>query len=75
MRPDMNHANNLAMNTQRSVKPQVMGEYIYFPSPNSNSISDHGALRVKYSLCPTGPISIIAKSVDNTFQPFPIALY
>ncbi len=71
----MNNANTIAQNTNRRVMPVVQGEYIYFPSPLNNSISDHGALRIKYSYCPIGPLSIMAKSINNTFEAFPIAQY
>lgn len=63
----MNNANNIAANTQRNVRPTVEGGYIYFPSPTSNSINDHGALRIAYTYCPVGPITLMAKSVQNTF--------
>ena len=63
----MNNANQITNNTGRRVNPQISGEYIYFPSLNSNNINDHGALRVKYIYCPVGPISIIAKTVENKF--------
>jgi hypothetical protein len=32
-----------------------------------------GTMRVRYSLCPTGDISICARSTGATFTPFPIA--
>lgn len=34
-----------------------------------------GSLRVSYNFCPTGPISIVGKSLQNTFLPFEIAEY
>ena len=36
---------------------------------------EEGALRVRFVLCPTGDISIAAKSTGYTFAPFPIAEY
>lgn len=71
----MNHAMTIASNVQRNLRPVIQDGYIYFPSPNSGSISDHGALRIKYTYCPVGPITLMAKTVQNTFEPFPIAEY
>lgn len=34
-----------------------------------------GTLRVRFSLCPTGELSICARSTGATFSPFPIAEY
>ncbi len=70
--PDMNNANAIASNCNRYTRPVVQDGYIYFPS-SSGSISDHGALRVKYTYCPVGPITLMAKTVQNSFEPFPIA--
>jgi hypothetical protein len=70
--PDMNNANAIASNCNRYSRPVVQDGYIYFPS-SSGSISDHGALRVKYTYCPVGPITLMAKTVQNSFEPFPIA--
>lgn len=67
IQPDINNANMIANNTHRNVRPTISGEYIYFPSPMSNSINDHGALRIQYTYCPVGPITLMAKSVQNTF--------
>ena len=42
------------------------------------SSQPEGTLRVRYSLCPTGDITICARSTGNsgaTFTPFPIAEY
>lgn len=61
--------------THRQVQPVLEGKYLYFPPPNSNNPREHGALRVEYCYCPIGPISLMAKTVDNSFQPFPIAEY
>jgi len=63
----LNNANAIAANSQRNLRPVVQDDYIYFPSPNSNSISDHGALRIKYTYCPVGPITLMAKTVQNSF--------
>ncbi len=73
--PDMNTAMMIASNTRRNVRPCVQDGYIYFPSPNSGSISDHGALRILYTYCPVGPISLMAKTVQNSFESFPIAQF
>lgn len=73
--PDFNNANFIASNTRPNSRPVVQGNYIYFPSPTSNSIHDHGALRIAYTYCPTGPITLMAKTTQNTFEPFPIAQY
>ena len=72
--PDMNNANMILSNTGRSLRPIIQDGYIYFPGP-SNSISEHGALRVKFTYCPVGPITLMAKTVQNSFEPFPIAQY
>ncbi len=71
----MNNAMMIASNTQRNVRPTIQDGYIYFPSPTSGSISDHGALRIKYNYCPVGPITLMAKTVQNSFEMFPIAQY
>lgn len=71
----MNNANTIAANTNRNARPVIEGGFIYFPSPINNSINDHGALRIAYSYCPVGPITLMAKSVQNSFEPFPIAQY
>jgi len=64
----MNHANQILASTNRSGRPVIQDGYIYFPSAESGSISDHGALRLKYSYCPVGPISLMAKTVSNSFE-------
>lgn len=63
----MNNANMIAANTQRNTRPTIEGDYVYFPSPVTNNTQDHGALRITYTYCPTGPITVMAKSVQNTF--------
>jgi hypothetical protein len=73
MNPTMDNANQIMNSSGKRSSPQIMDGYIYFPSPETNTISDHGALRVKYSSCPVGPISIMAKTVENKFEAFPIA--
>ena len=35
----------------------------------------HGTLRVRFSLCPIGELSLIARSTGATFDSFPIAQY
>jgi hypothetical protein len=51
----------------------INGKFIEFPPPGSNDCNSHGSLRVSYSYCPVGPISVMAKTVENKFEPFPIA--
>lgn len=65
--PDIQNANNICNATGRRVNPQIADGYLYFPSLTSQSISDQGALRIKYNFCPVGPISLIAKTTNNTF--------
>ena len=63
----MDNANQIMNISARRSNPQIMDGYIYFPAPGSNNINDHGALRVKYSYCPVGPLSVMAKTVENKF--------
>lgn len=59
----MSNANQILSDSNRRVQPTISDGYIYFPPLGSNNINDHGALRVKYSYCPVGPISLMAKTV------------
>lgn len=59
----MNNANQIMNNTSRRVSPLIQDGYIYFPPIGSNNINEHGALRVKYSYCPIGALSLMAKTV------------
>ncbi len=70
----MNHAFNIGQRTGRAFpsQPEVSGEYIYFPSIQGGGTGAPGALRVKFEFCPTGPISIIAQSKFESFEPFRI---
>jgi hypothetical protein len=49
-----------------------------FTAASSFSTQPEGTMRVRYSLCPTGDITICARSTGNsgaTFSSFPIAEY
>lgn len=74
--PQMQNAFNILQGTGRQVpsQPQIIGNYIYFPSEPGNYEAP-GSLRVKFNFCPNGPISIIAESTMNTFKPFRIDIY
>lgn len=53
--------------------------YIYFSSSKSlgDSLDGYplGSLRVKYSYCKAGLVSLISQSKNKTFQPFRIDEY
>jgi len=70
----MSVAQNILRNTNRfDRQPAVQGGYIYFNTQGMNG--GEGSLRVRFSLCPTGPISIVGASQGATFKPFAIARY
>lgn len=56
-------------------KGTIIDDYIYFASPVNNEMNGEGALRVKYEYCPVGEMSIVAKTVNKSFQSFPIGQY
>lgn len=87
--PTMEHAQNVLGNTRRNDRaPSVSGQYMYFtpgggynpavnigfnPGFNVPQGQGEGTMRVQYLLCPTGPLSLIAKSAGPTFSSFNIA--
>jgi hypothetical protein len=85
--PTMENAQAILNNTRRNDRvPSSNGQYLYFtPSAaigayNNNqgyapASQGEGTLRVQFLLCPTGPLSLIAKSAGPTFSSFNIAEY
>jgi hypothetical protein len=74
--PNMQMAENILRNINQSDRfASLIGEYIYFSPSAINPGDDHfaGTLRVQFFLCPTGPLSLIAKSDGPTFTSYNIA--
>ena len=72
------HAQNVLRNTNRMDRaPSAVGDYLYFAPMGMAHMGEgaHGTLRMRYSLCPTGPMSLVGESRGATFKPFPIARY
>lgn len=78
----MEHASRLATRANQPIVPTIQDNYIYFTpkgiSFNPQSILAHagsgeGTLRVRYDVCPLGPISIVGKSDKDTVIPFNLA--
>ena len=49
-------------------KPVISQEMIYFGDPAAPEIGD---MRVGYRHLPPGPLSVVAKQVQNSFEPYP----
>lgn len=83
----MEHAQNILNATRRNDRaPSSNGNYIYFTPSMGGGYNNQGynpgfggqsegTLRVQFLLCPTGPLSLIAKSAGPTFSSFNIAEY
>lgn len=83
----MQNAQAILNNTRRQDRsPSCNGQYLYFtpgggyspgpsgyPGSNNFNLNAEGTLRVQFQLCPTGPLSLIAKSAGPTFSSFNIA--
>jgi hypothetical protein len=86
-----NAQNILRNTSIRDRTPTLYGEYLQFtpqqggynPQPGGGYNPQYGGgvsggegtLRVKFIMCPTGPLSLIAKSAGPTFSSFNIAQY
>lgn len=89
--PTMQNAQMILKNTRRNDRiPSNNGQYLYFTPTAPGGYSSapggynpgfggqsgaEGTLRVQFQLCPTGPLSLIAKSAGPTFSSFNIAEY
>jgi hypothetical protein len=84
----MQNAQNILSNTNRRDRtPSMNGQYLYFTPAATGGFNlggpqgyyplsggqSEGTLRVKFLLCPTGPLSLVAKSAGPTFSSFNIA--
>ena len=71
----MQQAQNIAQRANKyfSGPPMIQGKYIYFA--NNGNFESQGALRVSFDFCPVGDVSVIARSHENTFEPFEIDKY
>lgn len=80
--PTLEHAQRILSNARRNDRaPSTNGQYLYFSPASPGGFNPgygapaqgEGTLRVQFLLCPTGPLSLIAKSAGPTFSSFNIA--